>query len=173
MTRLRTLVALLVLSLAPVACGGDANEAEPFTSTEGRFTAEFPTEPERQEQNQTVVGVPLRIITFTSEEGDGAVGVGYVDYPPSVTAAGARPVLDGVPEGAAANTQGTVVSERPTTFLGNEATDYVVRVRQGKGTATARAFLAGNRLYILQAVEEGQRTRSERFDRLVASFKLL
>ena len=166
---------LLVVATAPVACGGVGSEGATrvFTSPDGKFRAEFPAEPKRDEQSQTAAGIALRIISYTSEKDDGAVTVGYVDFPPQVTAGGARPVLDGVAEGAAGHVDGRLVSERFTTFLGSEASDYVIDVKDGKGTATARAFLAGDRLYILQAVEEGKRARSERFDRLVASFTLL
>ncbi len=181
MRGLRRLVALLLAaSMVTAACGGGgsgdsatATTQPAFTSAEGRFRAEFPEEPDREEQRQTVAGIPLVIITFTSEVDDGAVSVGYVDYPPSVTAAGPRPVLDGVAEGAAANVEGKVVSEKATSYLGHEATDYVVDVQDGKGTATARAFLSGNRLYILQAVENGRRARSDRFELLASSFRLL
>ncbi len=181
MQALRRLVPLLlVAALVATACGGGgsgdsstATTLKAFTSAEGRFSAEFPEEPKRNEQRQMAAGIPLVIVTFSSDVPDGAVAVGYVDYPPSVTAAGPRPVLDGVAEGAAANVNGKVVSETFTTFLGHEASDYVVDVQGGRGTATARAFLSGNRLYIIQAVEKGKRTGSDRFQLLVSTFKLL
>ncbi len=159
-----------------VSCAGDSEgsikTATVFESPEGRFRVELPARPERRQQTETTDGVAITVIAFTAEVGDEAYSVAFSDMPPAVLRQRPADRLKGVPEGAAARLPGKVRSSRPTTFQGADAVDYVID-GEGKArgsVAAAKAFLAGSRLYVLQAVSKG----GERpfFDRMVASFTL-
>ena len=170
--RLALWAALLALSLAAVACGGggsSTDEAVVFTSREGRFSAEFPSQPERTERTQTVAGIPLKLIFFGTDDEERAVQVGYIDYPPGIVTADPKTSLNGGAEGAAAAVNGRLTKKTPTTFLGHDAIDYVVEVEGGM--LTAKAFLVGDRMYLLQ--EAGESRTHTGYDRLVSTFKLL
>ena len=174
-----TLLPLLVSLAGAVFVGGCAGDSEGSTKTptvfespEGRFRVELPARPERRQQSETTDGVAITVIAFTAEVDDEAYSVAFSDIPAAVL--GQRPAdrLKGVPEGAASRLPGKVRSSRPTTFQGAPAVDYVI---DGEGTArgnvaAAKAFLAGSRLYVLQAVSEGEERPF--FDRMVSSFTL-
>jgi len=113
--RLALWPALLALSLAAVACGGggsSTDEAVVFTSREGRFSAEFSSQPERTERTQTVAGIPLKLIFFGTDDEERAVQVGYIDYPPGIVTADPKTSLNGGAEGAAAAVNAPPRNER-------------------------------------------------------------
>jgi hypothetical protein len=176
-SRILALLATLVLLGTGCSSGGDTDtgtksEAEAFTSTEGRFSAEFPSDPDEQTQNTAEGGIDLTVHFFTSETDDYAVSVGYVDYPAEFAQADPKVVLSGVAEGAAGNVQGgEVTKNNPSTFLDLPAVDYEVKATGAE--LQAKAFLKENRLYILQGVSEQLADADAEYDQLVESFKLL
>ncbi len=162
----------------PDAAGGaSTGEAVPttetwvdFSSDEGRFAVQMPTQPERSQQELSVGDISLTLILFTTMVKDSkAYNVGYVDYPPEITEADPAEVLSGVVQGAAQQVSGTVTSNTPTTANGSPAVDYVVAVQGGQ--VQARAILVANRLYVVQ--EATEKPDPDGFGRLVASFELL
>ena len=168
----RLVAVLLALSVSAVACGGggtSADETVVFTSPEGRFSAEFPAQPEREERTQTAAGHTFKLVFFGTDEEDRAVQVGYIDYPPGLVTVDPRASLEGGAQGAATAVNGRLTKKTPTTFLGHEAIDYVVELDEGM--VSAKAFLVGDRMYVLQ--EAGRSQTSTAYDRLVSSFKLL
>ena len=117
-------------------------------------------------------GFPIKMVLFITEDDDSALGVAFTDFPPSITADGGA-ALDRFAEGAADQRGSKLVSKSPTTFLGHEARDFVISARDGEARVTARNFLVGDRVYLLQAVERWKEGRSERFDRFASSVKVL
>lgn len=177
--RLRTagiLALLTVLALAGPACSPEAeSQTEPsprvFESTDGRFSAEFPAEPQEDTQNTSVEGFDLQLHIFTAESEEYAVSVGYVDYPQEVTTVDPNLVLSGVAPGAAANIGGEVTKNEPGTFMGSQSVDYEIAAEGAN--LQAKAFLVDNRMYLLQAISEELSDSDAEYDRLVESFKLL
>jgi hypothetical protein len=176
-SRFLALLATLVLLGTACGSGGETDTAtksdtETFTSTEGRFSAEFPSEPEEQTQDTSEAGIDLTVHFFTSETDDYAVSVGYVDYPAEFSQVDPTLVLSGVAAGAAGNVEGGEVTRNdPSTFLDLPAIDYEVKATGAE--LQAKAFLKDTRLYILQAVSEKLPDADAEYDRMVESFKLL
>ncbi len=168
----RTLSVLLaVAALATAACsssGSSSTAKAPvaYTADDGRFTAEFPSSPERDEQQVTVAGIDLVIVSYTTESKNDALTVGFTDYP-EVTDVGA--VLDAAADGSANQINGTIESKTDTTFLGVPAKDVVIST--DGASVYERIFVVENRLYTLIGVAENARPTS--YDHLLATFALL
>ena len=172
----RTLAFFVALVFVGTACGSSQpkTEAAPeaFTSTEGRFSAEFPATPNEDTQTASAEGVQLVVHLFTAETDDYAISVGYVDYPEEFKTLDPKVILSGVAEGAAGNIGGGEVTKNdPSTFMGLEAIDY--EVSADDASLQAKAFLKDNRMYILQGVSAELADSAGEYNRLVESFKLL
>lgn len=154
-----------------VACGGTPAEPTNFSSAEGRFSAEFPSEPTQQTEQLSEAGLDLEFEIFTSESDNYAVSVGYVDYPEGFASVDPNVVLSGVAEGAAGNIGAEVTRNNPTTFKGLPAVDY--EVTSDDVSLQAKAFLQGNRLYLLQAVSAELGDAAAEYARLVETFELV
>lgn len=168
----RTLgVLLLITSLSAVACSSSTPKAAPpapvlQTDDAGKFRAEFPSAPLREETPITEPGVNLVMITYTHETADEGLVVGYIDYPKGGQTA---KMLDGAADGSAANVKGKVQSKTPTTFMGHPAMDVVMKAPEG--VVHERLVLRGNRLYML--IGTGPSGRPASYDRLLETFFLI
>lgn len=171
---MRFAAAMTLLVLA-TACGSETKtqiEPKNFESTDGRFSADFPGEPDEDTQTTTAEGLNLEIHFFTSETDDYAVSIGYVDYPEEFKTVDPALVLSGVAGGAAGNIAGGRVTKNEAgTFQGLASVDY--EVKADDANLQAKAFLKENRLYLLQAVSADLADANAEYDRLVKSFKLL
>lgn len=174
---LKILSLLSALLFAGAACGGGSDtksepESKTFESSAGRFSAEFPGEPDEQTQNTTAEGINLELHFFTAETDDYAVSVGYVDYPADFATVDPKVILGGVAPGAAGNVAGgRVTKNEPGTFLDVDSVDY--QVSSDDVELQAKAFLIENRMYLLQAVSADLADADAQYDKLVESFKLL
>ncbi|MEX2553250.1 MAG: hypothetical protein WD627_09685 [Actinomycetota bacterium] len=162
---------LIGMILLGAACGRPSTTYRLFTSEEGGFQAEFPSEPKREAVSVTGQGTTLNLIAFTSETPIEAVSVSFVDYPQQIDDSNRQAVINGAATGAASTLRGTLQSSRPTSFLGYDALDFVIDSDDGK--ATASVFLVGNRMYLLQVVQTQPEEDSESFERLLSTFKVV
>ncbi|MEX0790856.1 MAG: hypothetical protein WD178_08795 [Actinomycetota bacterium] len=156
------------------ACGPDADSAdsdwESIASTQGRFSADFPVEPQRQTQRIPAVGEPLELVVYTAETATEALSVSYVDYPAPTTGEEIGRILDAAVEGVVSALQGQNLTKKPGSLLGHEAIDYTVEVNTQ--TVVGKVFLVDARMYTLQ-LARAKAADSDSFDRLVESFKLI
>ncbi|MGQ0678284.1 MAG: hypothetical protein ACT4OM_01255 [Actinomycetota bacterium] len=163
----------LTIALLIFVCGScgpdDADSSEVFISEEGRFLVEFPNKPKREAASVESGENTLTSVVFTASTDDEAVSVSYVDYPDDITAKPRNDVLAAVAKGSATALQGKVESSTPVTFLGGEALDF--RVEAPEGFATARSFMVGNRMYLLQVVRRDNVEGPASFQRLVNTFR--
>ncbi|HEX2053726.1 MAG TPA: hypothetical protein VHJ78_08395 [Actinomycetota bacterium] len=177
----RTLLALLAaLAVFLGACGGEEEPAaaqyRSFTSEEGKFKADFPGTPKREARTETAGDIRLNLVHFSVDNGDEAVSVSFIDYPPSVATQDPKALLNGIADGAATAADGNVqgasselVSKTPTSFEGHEAIDFEVDIDERK--LNARAVLVGTRMYLMQVVSEPN-VDSASYERLTESFEL-
>jgi hypothetical protein len=172
--RIPAFVAILVVVGAACGSGSQPKTEAPeaFTSTEGRFSAEFPAKPKEETQTASAEGIQLVVHLFTAESDDYAISVGYVDYPEEFKTLDPQVVLSGVAEGAAGNIGGGEVTKNdPSTYMGLEAVDY--EVSADDASLQAKAFLKENRMYILQGVSAELADAAGEYNHLVQSFQLL
>jgi hypothetical protein len=165
-------VVLAVAALTSVACSSSrdasptAGESVPFSAEDGRFRAEFPGTPARQQEQVTSAGIDLVVVAYSAETDDESVMVGYTDYPPSFQSEG---VLDAAAQGSAANVGGTIQNSTDHVYMGYPAKD--ITVTTSEAMINERLFLVGNRLYTLIGVARASRPAS--YDRLLETFALL
>ncbi len=169
----RTLAVLLALtSVAAVACsssqtaGSKVQQPVAYSADDGRFKAEFPSAPTREENPVSVAGLDLVIVTYSTQTKKDALTVGYTDYP---EVADPAQVLDGAADGSASNVGGTIESKTDTTFLGHPAKDVVISTSDAG--VYERIFLVDNRLYMLIGVAQAGRPAA--YDRLLETFALM
>lgn len=136
------------------------------TDEVGKWRAEFPSAPLRQEQKTTASGIDLLIVSYTHETASESVVVGYIDYPK--TALNSKS-LDGAAEGSASSVKGTIQSKTATTFMGHPGMDVVIK--SPDAMMYERLVLRGTRLYNLIGV--GVSGRPASYDRLLETFFLI
>ena len=130
-----------------------------FSSQEGKFTAQFPSAPNKEvTQAPSPIG-PIDSVIIAAQLGEAMFGVSYADYPDKILKdfkldAG----LDGARNGAINNIGGKLVKEEQITFAGQKA-------RAFEATATAegmnlryesRLFFVSPRLYQLIVVSKAE-----------------
>lgn len=152
----------------PGRASGQARAPVVFTSEEGRFTAEFPAEPERTE---TTNAKGLRSVQLASAtERDGVARVTFADI--DVAPGEAEAFLTGAADRAVGDRGGRLVSKRLTVMQGNPAVDFVVAEKEGSETV-GRIVLAGTgqaRAYAL--ISERRSVTETAYDRLLETFTL-
>lgn len=159
-----------MLFVVPTSCArGNSAAKEAFVSEEGRFLAEFPVKPKRTSTSAKSGDQTLTLIVYTAEADNEVVSVAYIDYPPETVAKGPKEVLQASAQGAASALGGKLASNTPLTVLGGDALDF--RVEAPEGNATARAFMIGNRMYLLQVFRRDSTKRPAAFERLVSTFR--
>lgn len=171
----RILVLIVALVLTGTACKLPQPKTEKgsraFTSSEGRFAADFPATPHEDTRKTSAGGVDLVFHLFTAKTDHYAIGVGYVDYPAEFKSIDPKLILSGVAGGAGNLGGGKVTRNDLGTFLGLEAVDY--EVSSHNASLQGKAFLKDNRMYILQGVSAKLADSAAEYNRLVNSFKLL
>ena len=174
------MLCLLVTGLLLGACGDGEPQAptyRTFTSEEGKFSAQFPGTPKREARTETAGDIKLNLVHFSVDNGDEAVSVSFIDYPPTVATQDPKALLNGIADGAANAADGNIKGARselkaktPTKFDGHEAIDFQVDIDNRK--LAARAVLVGTRMYLMQVVSEPN-VRSTSYEKLTSSFKLI
>jgi len=144
-------------------------EWQPFTSRNGHFTIMMPGTPASSvESVNTAIGV-VDLHSFTLETNEFAYFVAYGDFPPAfVQNADTEAMLDGARDGAVADVNGTLVSERRISVQGFPGRELWIEatVSGQKGLAQARMILVGNRFYqvLVAGPKEGfVESEAERF----------
>jgi hypothetical protein len=167
---LAVILAVAVAALASVACSSDSDSATrgpvPFTAADGRFTAEFPEAPTRQQEAVSAAGIDLVVVSYSTESDDDSVMVGYTDYPDGFEPEG---VLEAAAQGSADNVNGRIQSSTDLTYLDHPAKDVVVTTDEA--TIHERLFLVGTRMYTLIGVARDSRPPA--YDHLLDTFKLI
>src|SRR5437899_10750006 len=109
-------VAFVVARQAVVALTSTSSRRRPglgaavfttFTPSDGRFTAEFPTTPERRDQSIERPGLSLKVTIFLAGTNNEEVAVGYANLPIALSADALQRALDGGVDGSAADVHGT------------------------------------------------------------------
>lgn len=142
-----------------------AGDGESFRAREARFTADFPTRPDREVMKIPVGDIKLRMTQFISQPTpDTAVGVAFMQIPK-----GAPFDLAGGIRGAAAATNSKVLKKSKTKHQGYPAMTALNRSNIGIETRLL-VVAKGRRAYFLMAVADDDPKRS--FRTLVDSFKM-
>jgi hypothetical protein len=131
-----------------------------YRSAEGGFTVLLPGEPEVNTQLTDTDAGSVELTMALTEMDNYAAGVSFNDIP---AAAQADPdaLLQGGRDGAAANLNGTVISDKPIELNGYPGIEFVVET-PGDLQYVARVFIVNDRLY--QVLFLAAKDDIERFD---------
>ncbi len=126
-----------------------------FTSSEGRFSALFPSNPKEEVETVDSAIGPLNIHFFLSEKENSWFAVSYSDYPyVAIQAVDVSELLDGARDGMVANVRGKLISEKPISLGNYPGRELVVEVSKGPFVfvTIARVYIVKNRHYSVQVV---------------------
>ena len=145
-----------------------------YTAPDGSFSVELP-------------GKPVVETIQAPVEGGGATPMALVSVKPTSSTAymcsyaedenigrkSPEEALDSARDGSLRNTQGTAISQKPTTVQGYPALDMQARAR-GNSLIDSRMIIADKRVYMIMAVATVPQDREEKtFQRMVESFKII
>lgn len=171
MIRRRWPISLSLLFLL-LSCGG--SDWFEFSSTEGRFSIEFPETPQEGTiPIETTVGtIELHTASFQAE--DIAYMAAYADYPEAlVEMSSAEVMLDGAAAGAPRNVGGQLVDQQTITLDGHPGRALTIDVGAEGGRAEARFYMVGTRLYQIVVIGLQAQALDSRAARFLDSFHLL
>jgi hypothetical protein len=160
------------LPAQPSAGAAGASAPVRFVSDEGRFIAEFPSEPVRSEVTSHAADGDVRTVFFSSVTDHGAVVVKYRDFVGTLKDADTSRIL-GAATGNAVK-DGTVESTTPVTAYGSPGVDFVVRQTDGS-TVLGRVVLVGvnnPRMFTLVAGPVQLEEAKAAYDHLLETFTL-
>jgi hypothetical protein len=166
-------VFLLLLALVMMSGCGGAQELQwqSFDSDVGRFSVEFPGEPEEQSQSISTAVGSIETWTLMVEEQGAGFSVSFADYPQEIIAASETALmLDGARDGAVANISGILLEENEISLDGHPGREIEVEVKEEDVVVRARFYLVENRLYVIQAISETSKVSEDDFVRFLNSF---
>jgi hypothetical protein len=169
----RSVVGCLLLVVA--GCGQakvweDDSWAE-FRSDEGRFTVLLPGKPSPQTESATTPVGPVTIHLFVVESKDGAVAVGYADYPKDLVRPGSIDrLLDSARDHAVVGLSGQLLEEQRIGLWSAAGRGLLIRSKDGV-FCRSRIYLAGNRLYVIRAFGSRSNVESPVATRFLNSFE--
>lgn len=179
MRKLNTQMAVIVVMLAGVVSSG-AQQMDPYTSTDGRFTVNFP-QAEVKQENQTInlggcTPTPQKpcdtttLYQFSVELANGYVSymVMYNDYPGNYASGDPQTVLQTTRDGAASGK--TLLSDIVIGLNGVPGREFTAK--DGTWNYTVRQFLQGKRLYQLIVVSSNDHPATQ-ISQFLDSFKIL
>jgi hypothetical protein len=160
---------VVVLFAAVVAARGQ--QMQPYTSTDGRFTVNFP-QGEVKLDNQSVDlkgGATTTLYEFSVDLADGSVSylAMYSDYPPNYANGDPQTVLAGTRDGAVSGK--TLVSDIAISLNGVPGREFTAK--DDTWNFTVRQFLSGKRLYQLIVVSNSTHPAAQTSD-FLNSFKI-
>jgi len=145
-------VGALATAVALAGCGSSAAKAVvpvPFTSVEGRYSVEFPKQPDTGVREAGDAGLKRRVTSTMASKGGDDYGVTWSDFPADYLASGPTAVLEKVRDTVIADVKATLVSSDEITLSGHPGLAVKAKVASGatKGDYRVRFFLVKNRVY--------------------------
>jgi len=137
---------------APPPAAGDAKGVE-FTPKSGEFTARFPSAPKEVQQTVQTPAGPMSMTIYVAQHGNTDAACTVISQAlPAGSAANADAVFNGAKGGMVASMgAGAKVTDEKKIMLGaNPGREWTLSL-PGKGTAKARLYLTGTRLYFVGA----------------------
>jgi len=141
---------------------------------EGRYQIDFPSQPkESLEQVQTPSGT-MTVRTLSVSTDDGVLAVQYYELPPKlVDDLGTDRFLDKARDGVISRARGRLVTEVVTPLEGYPGRAFLAVLPDQRTYLAGRAFLAGNRAYLVLATGSRETLALPEYRRFLKSFALL
>jgi hypothetical protein len=163
-------VALVSMSLL-LATGCGPEQMKPFTSAEGKFTAQMPGTP--TEKTQMAAGITFKMYMVETRSGGMVVGVADMPIGANESEAMIQQRLDGARDGAVKNINGTLAGSSQITLAGKyPGRELTANLPENKGILKARIYLVGARMYQVMVLGNAAYVNSENAGKFFDSFSV-
>jgi len=170
---MRSLLVLLSIAVCS-ACrhADDKQEWKEFTSKEGGFKVVMLGRP-KQQQFDTESDFGKGVLHMNRVQvGETIYGANYCDFPAEIKKTPIKKVYDSSRDGAVANLEGKLVSEKEIKLGKHSGREIRIEVGGGKQLFRARVFLIEQRLYQIVVMGTKEAATSKEADKFLESFKL-
>ena len=170
---MRWSIALLFFSVGISSIWADAQPKwKEFASQKGRFKVLMPGTP-KQEQAETESDFGKGVLHMnTAQAGKTMYGANYCDFPAKIKKVPLKQVLDSSRDGAVANLEGNLASEKDMKLGKHPGREIRIGVAGGKRLFRARVYLVEQRLYQVVVFGTKKAATSKEADKFLDSFKL-
>ena len=143
-----------------------------FASKEGGFKVVMPGTP-KQEEFDTESDFGKGVLHMNRAQADKTIyAANYCDFPTEIKMAPIKKVYDSSRDGAVANLEGKLVSEKEIKLGKHPGREIQIEVAGGKQLFRARVFLVEQRLFQVVVMGTKKAATSRDADRFLDSFKL-
>lgn len=168
-------LSLVLLSLAvgaALACADDQPEWKEFASKDGRFKVLMPGTPKQNKvETESDFGKGVLYMNVTLA-GKSMYGANYCDFPAEIKKAPIKQVFDSSRDGAVANMEGKLASEKDIKLGEHPGREIQIDVAEGKRLFRVRVYLVEQRLYQVVIFGSPEAATSKEADKFLDSFKL-
>jgi hypothetical protein len=170
---MRMSIVLLSVALgAALACADTQPEWKEFASKEGRFKVLMPGTP-KQDKAETESDFGKGVLFMNVlQAGKAMYGANYSDFPVEIKKAPIKQVFDSSRDGAVANMEGKLASEKDIKLGEYPGREIRIDVAGGKRLFRVRVFLVEQRLYQVVIFGTPEAATSKEADKFLDSFKL-
>ena len=163
---------LFIAALATSASADDQPGWKEFASKEGRFKVLMPgTVKQYKLDTESDFGKGVLHMN-TVEAGKTLYGANYCDFPAEVKKVPRKQVYDSSRDGAVANMEGKLASEKDTKLGEHPGREIRIDVAGGKRLFRVRVYLVEQRLYQVVVFGTPEAATSKEADKFLDSFKL-
>jgi hypothetical protein len=166
-------MALLCVAVGAITvCADDEPDWKEFACKEGRFKVLMPGAPkEKKLETESDFGKGVLHMN-TVQAGKTMYGANYCDFPEEVKKTPLKKVYDSSRDGAVANLEGKLASEKDIKLGDYPGREIQIDVAGGKQVFRARVYLVDQRLYQVVVFGTKEAATSKDADKFLESFKL-
>jgi hypothetical protein len=167
-----SILVLVVVAVSAVVHGEDKPSWKEFVSKEGMFTVIMPGTP-KSDKLDTESDFGKGVLHMNMVEADKTMyAANYSDFPAAVKKATLKQLYDSSRDGAVANMDGKLASEKDIKLGTHEGREIRIDVAGGKRLFRVRVFLVEQRLYQIVVFGTPESATSKDADKFLDSFKL-
>jgi hypothetical protein len=157
---------------AASVCADDQPEWKEFASKEGRFKVLMPGTPD-QDKAETDSDFGKGVLHMSVvRAGKTTYGANYCDFPAEIKKAPLKQVYDSSRDGAVANLEGKLASEKDVKLGEYPGREIQIDVAEGKRLFRVRVYLVDQRLYQVVVFGTREAAVSKEADKFLDSFEL-
>lgn len=171
---MRSSLVLILFAFGSVMADADEKKSDwkEFTSKEGLFRVLMPGTP-KQHTAEAESDFGKGVLHMNTAQADRTLyGAHYLDYPAEIKKAPIQKVLDASRDGALANLEGKLVSEKDIKLDKYPGREVQIEVAEGKRLFRARVYLVEQRMYQVVVFGTKAAATSKEADKFIDSFTL-
>ncbi len=170
---MRLMLLSLTFAIGTVSVhASDQPEWKEFVSKEGRFKVLMPGTPKADKVATESDFGKGTLSMNVAQSGNVMYGANYSDFPPGIKKTPIKQLFDSSRDGAVANLQGKLASEKDIKLGDHPGRELRIEVAGGKQLFRARVFLVDQRIYQVVVLSSPEAATSKEADRFLDSFKL-